>query len=418
MLNPEIYSLDATTVGFRKRMGLEVNWGAFNKALQTTDAVRVKRELEQTPISEIHVMGGGMYGIGNNMKTNVFERQQRQMNGYVLRAFSPDQPAVVLPKKYGGFAKYTPNATDREDFTSSFTEPMSAILQSNTHLLGAAGYSAQSHSASTPYAKLPFENLMEKSLEDRINIHRFYEEKKNAYIQSDMAKKRSRMQIGLNNESLGVSANGAVYVDKSDPVPRLQTNQPGAGFNTLYNQRMVDNLMRNPMPAAAFGRIPGPRVLAVGVRGGGGVTITSSGTVPSAPLSTAAITSSPAVSGVGGIGGSGIAVPAIGAVSGGGGASSGHSVPSAVAAAGSHTAIAAISSTPSSGGGANVMGLPTATAAKTFPKFSDQKQKHTGGGALTKDFKTFLDTHKVSESDYIKVFPYTPPKSPKAKKLK
>ena len=52
MLDPSRYALDAATVGFRKRMKQTVNWGSFEKAVQTqTDAIKVLRELEETPIS-------------------------------------------------------------------------------------------------------------------------------------------------------------------------------------------------------------------------------------------------------------------------------------------------------------------------------------------------------------------------------
>ena len=80
MLDPSRYALDAATVGFRKRMGLSVDWGAFNNAIQNqTDAIKVRRELEETAITELHVMGGERYGIAGNEKTNTAARQARQM---------------------------------------------------------------------------------------------------------------------------------------------------------------------------------------------------------------------------------------------------------------------------------------------------------------------------------------------------
>lgn len=109
MLDPSRYALDAATVGFRKRMGLEVNWDSFHNAIQNqTDAIKVRRELEETAISELHVMGGQRFGLGGNEKTNTDARQMRQMNGYPLRSFLATGGAIVVPPKHSEGLLATP----------------------------------------------------------------------------------------------------------------------------------------------------------------------------------------------------------------------------------------------------------------------------------------------------------------------
>jgi hypothetical protein len=177
MLDPTRFALDAQTVGFRKRTLQSVDWDAFNEALQTqTDSVKVRRELEETPVSEIHVMGGQRFGIEGNAKTNEIARQHRQINGYVLRSFLATGGPVILPPKKNdsllgiptrfGQIQYTPNAVMSEQYTSAFTEPLNAPLENNTILLGRAGLEAKSNSISNPYAALQFRLNMDASQEE------------------------------------------------------------------------------------------------------------------------------------------------------------------------------------------------------------------------------------------------------------
>lgn len=167
MLDPSRYSLDAATVGFRKRMKQSVDMASFDRALQSqTESIKVRRELKETPITEIHVMGGGMYGIANDEKTNTYARQQRQINGYVLRSFKANAGPIILPPKHGEGLMATPmNMGQRQyggynsvvgNYVSSFTEPLQAPLDNNTILLGRAGIAAANESASNPYARLQF----------------------------------------------------------------------------------------------------------------------------------------------------------------------------------------------------------------------------------------------------------------------
>jgi hypothetical protein len=174
MLDPTRFALNAETVGFRQRMGLPVDWGAFNQALQTqSDCVKVRRELEETPTNEIHVMGGQRFGLEGNAKTNERSRQHRQMNGYVLRSFLATGGPVILPPKkndsllamptHFGHVQYTPNAVLGQQYVSKFTEPLNAPLENNTILLGRAGIEMKSNSISNPYAALQFQMNMEHS---------------------------------------------------------------------------------------------------------------------------------------------------------------------------------------------------------------------------------------------------------------
>lgn len=201
MLDPTRYSLDAATVGFRKRTLQKVDWAAFNEALQTqTDSVKVRRELEETPISEIHVMGGERYGLQSNQKTNEIARQQRQMNGYPLRSFYATGGPVILPPKKSdsllgipsrfGHIQYTPNAVMPQQWTSSFTEPLNAPLDNKTILLGRAGVQAKSNSLSNPYKALQFQLNMEADYEQIQQVERDHQERRSAAAQVDLARQQ------------------------------------------------------------------------------------------------------------------------------------------------------------------------------------------------------------------------------------
>lgn len=199
MLDPSRYALDAQTVGFRKRTLQTVDWGAFNQALQTqTDCIKVRRELEETPVTELHVMGGQRFGLEGNVKTNELARQQRQMNGYVLRSFlSTGGPIILPPKKNDsvlglpskfGQVQYTPNAVVGQQYVSSFTEPLNAPLENNTILLGRQGIEAKSNSISDPYKALQFQMGMQASQAEIKAVADAHAERKSADAQADFAR--------------------------------------------------------------------------------------------------------------------------------------------------------------------------------------------------------------------------------------
>lgn len=134
MLDPNRFALNAETVGFRRRMKQPVNMDAFSRALQTeTDTIKVRRELQETPISEVHTMGGQLYGFSGNAKTNEMARQQRQINGYPLREFQQGAGPIVLPVKRAesslalpmnvGLVQYTQYNAVVGDYVSRMVEP-------------------------------------------------------------------------------------------------------------------------------------------------------------------------------------------------------------------------------------------------------------------------------------------------------
>ena len=164
MLDPQRIGLNAASVGFLARTGQKVDWASFNQALQTDDSrvADVRAEME-TPVDELHVMGGQRFGLEGNSNLKMSARQERQINGYPLRSFSAEAPSIILPDKYGGLPMYTRNQTEYKDFVSSFTAPLSGVLQNDTVLLGRQGYSVTNESASQPYKDVGFEHNMHKS---------------------------------------------------------------------------------------------------------------------------------------------------------------------------------------------------------------------------------------------------------------
>lgn len=166
MLDPQRVKLDAAHIGFLARTGQHVDMDKVKMFLQTDDSgcVNVRREAD-TPVNELHVMGGQRFGMEGNMNLQDYARQARQINGYPLRSFSASAPAVILPPKYGGFPRYVENESERTDYVSRFTEPISAALQQNTILLGREGYTVSNNSASDPFIPMGFEMNMNKSKE-------------------------------------------------------------------------------------------------------------------------------------------------------------------------------------------------------------------------------------------------------------
>lgn len=187
MLDPNRYSLDAATVGFRKRMRQSVNWGNFTEALQTqSESIKVRRELEETKVSEAHIMGGERYGFAGNSKTNELARQERQMNGYPLRSFYATGGAIVLPSKHGeglmatpvnvGLTSYAQYNGVVGNYVSAFTEPLYAPHDSGVMLLARAGVQAQSESISNPYKFLQFQMNMNATQQQIAENERLHQE--------------------------------------------------------------------------------------------------------------------------------------------------------------------------------------------------------------------------------------------------
>lgn len=258
MLDPNRYSLDAATVGFRKRMGLSVNWGNFNEAMQVqTEAIKVRRELEETPISEIHVMGGQGIGIAGNGKTNELARQSRQMNGYPLRSFYATGGAVVVPQKHGeglmaipmnlGLTQYAQYNGVVGNYVSSFTEPLNAPMDSNLMLLARTGAQLRNESISNPFKVLQFNLNMNSTLEQIQGIEKKHQELR-GYNKEMLAKdltalNNSAYSVGESVDTLRRKRSGAAA-----QIGDSATTQPGSGTGILAGTQAPGVMTRSKRP--------------------------------------------------------------------------------------------------------------------------------------------------------------------------
>lgn len=216
MLDPERIGLNAQSVGYLMRRKEKVDWASFKQQLQTDDGgcVNVRRQIE-TPVNEIHVMGGELKGLESNSNMLDRERQHRQMNAYPLRSFSADAPSIILPPKYGGLPMYTRNQVEYADYVSRFTEPMSAPLQRDTELLGSMGFTASNESASNPYRSIGFEHNMHKS-QSAINMNEaIIRQRRFLEVQSKKAQSQKRQ---VRTEGVFVSANGDPITEVEDII--------------------------------------------------------------------------------------------------------------------------------------------------------------------------------------------------------
>jgi hypothetical protein len=235
-----------------------VNWESFEKAVQTqTDAIKVRRELEETPISEIHVMGGGLYGIANDEKTKTFARQQRQINGYVLRSFISNGGPIILPPKHGEGLLMTPmNMGQRQyggynsivgNYVSSFTEPLQAPLDNNTMLLAKAGIAMASNSATNPYARLQFNmNMHLTQAEINKNQAQFIEERQ-YNVQRDIAKDlRTEQDLqfsGKKRKELMAELGQRARTEAAPQNPIAVAQKRGRGANVLQQNEVAAALV-------------------------------------------------------------------------------------------------------------------------------------------------------------------------------
>lgn len=246
MLDPTRFALNAATVGFRIRTGQSVNWNAFHNAIQNqTDAIKVRREQQETLVSELHVMGGQRFGMEGNSKTNERARQQRQMNGYPLRSFLATGGPVILPPKHGEGLMATPmnlgrsqystyNAVQGQNYVSAFTEPLNAPLENNTILLGRAGIQAYSESASDPYKAVNFMNNMHSSLAQiRANQQKHLNERgfKRQYAQSKDEEQLARGATLLAEQQARINQSRNSSSQSSEPPPYgiPRTRRSGGG---------------------------------------------------------------------------------------------------------------------------------------------------------------------------------------------
>jgi hypothetical protein len=235
MLDPERVKLDAAHIGFLARTGQKVDMDKVKMFLQTDDSgvIKVRREAE-TPVNELHVMGGQRYGMEGNMNLQDYSRQARQINGYPLRSFSATAPAVVLPPKYGGFPRYVENEGERTDYVSRFTEPISAALQQNTILLGREGYTVSNNSASDPFIPMGFDMNMFKT-KDAIDQNE-YQHSMKRYLERVENQRIAKSRRGGGGGSAGRSA-GPFGGYKGGAGP---TGMGGIGGDQLVEGSQVD----------------------------------------------------------------------------------------------------------------------------------------------------------------------------------
>ena len=254
MLDPQRVGLNAASVGYLKRRHEEVDWTSFKKQLQTDDGGCVNvRRIAETPVNEIHVMGGELKGLESNSNLLDRARQHRQINAYPLRSFSANAPAIILPDKYGGLPMYTRNQVAIQEYVSRFTAPMSAPLQQDTQLLGRMGFTASNESASNPYRAVGFEMNMHKPKvaidmnEAMIRQRKFLE----ASSKIGQGNKHNLMSAGV-----FISANGDPITEVEDAI---DSSRDTINAFHLHNARQKSLIHRNH-PLVSDGttaRVPG-----------------------------------------------------------------------------------------------------------------------------------------------------------------
>lgn len=246
MLDPRRIGLNAADIGFQKRMHQDLDFNAIEVALQTDynnqgSAIQVRRERESAK-DEIHIMGGELAGFQSNDLVKTLARQDRQINGYPLRHFDAQNPAVILPVKYGGFPLYNRNQTEYSDFVSVFTEPMSAPLQRDTELLSRMGKTPISNSLTKPFEEDGYMNPMNKTYDQLQSNKAEFVQRKHLQRMSD----RSNNNRSSNNVPNGPNFNvpggeKGIFINKNgDPMSTVQEELSGqiVANNTFANGQL------------------------------------------------------------------------------------------------------------------------------------------------------------------------------------
>ena len=249
MLDPRRIGLNAESIGFQKRMHQDLDFNAVTQALQTdynnqNSAIDVRRERDMAR-NEIRVMGGQLSGFESNELLLTYSRQQRQINGYPLRHFDANNPAVVLPKKYGGFPLYNRNQTEYPELVSVFTEPMSAPLQRDTELLGRAGAVAMSNDLNNPYESHQFINPMATPMDALDQNRNVFTQRRHLQKMSDVNRRNKGAASGA---GIFMNENGSPMSTVADAVndalPQMNTfsqatNRYGARAMLLQHHEAV-----------------------------------------------------------------------------------------------------------------------------------------------------------------------------------
>jgi hypothetical protein len=242
MLDPRRIGLNAADIGFQKRLKQDLDWGAVDTALQTeynnqNSAVDVRREREAAK-NEIHIMGGESMGHQSNDLLLTLARQERQINGYPLRHFSASNPAVVLPKKYGGFPLYNRNQVEYPELVSVFTEPMSAPLQRDTELLGRMGKVQLSHSLNTPFEADGYLNPMTQTHESLLSNTNEFTQRRHLQNMSERSQHNRYGTHKGHDSGIFIGKNGEPISTASDAIQsEMQTNNAFAAASTNFTDR-------------------------------------------------------------------------------------------------------------------------------------------------------------------------------------
>jgi hypothetical protein len=253
MLDPQRIPLNAERVGFLQRTGQEVDWAAYKQAMQTeynnqNSAIEVRREREAKK-NELHIMGGEGAGFESNSLLLTTERQQRQINGYPLRHFSAESPAIVLPKKYGGFPMYNRNQLEYPELVSVFTEPMSAPLQQNTELLSRAGQVQLSNDSANPYEPESFVNPLTRDMDSIQQNENVFRQRKHLRTMSSKSIRQKQFHV---QSGIYINKNGLPVTGASDEVmsDMAQNQMFGIGM-AGYSARQQSQLRHEPQVDAA-----------------------------------------------------------------------------------------------------------------------------------------------------------------------
>lgn len=265
MLDPSRLPLNAETVGFRKRMRQPVDEAAFNLELQRqTDCIKVRREEKETPITEVHVMGGQLFGIGGNSKTNEYARQQRQINGYPLRHFSASGP-IILPSKHLDGLLQTPVNVGLTQYV-----PRGEGVVPGQYV-SANGELNTTHMFAGFPEKKDMNRLMEETHADRQANLTLWQNKKSRAYQNHLAGVNNRVNEEQRQRNNGGRGQGqaagagyqpqAVYNARQPLQGQLLQNQAVLGQRLNMRQAQQMQTQFAAQLAAASPPTPGPRVV-------------------------------------------------------------------------------------------------------------------------------------------------------------
>ena len=277
MLDPNRIALDASAVGFRVRTKQPVNWTSFNIALQNqTDTIKTRREVEETPISVLHIMGGQGAGYASNEVLGTRERQQRQMNGYRIRSFTKEDGPIIPPKHHSdsvmaipmnlGIPQYTKyNASAGEFYVSQFVEPLNAPLEQKSTLESLQNIHAVKNRYKDPdtFLKSKFHLNMDKS-KDQIDANeKIFTDDENKAAQDKAAGRFTDRALGgalthASNIRKRKSAFTNDYDADGAPVVVSQNNNHQAGIlvSQAANRTAIQNVAfsGNTIPGSANAR--------------------------------------------------------------------------------------------------------------------------------------------------------------------